>query len=669
MVIGVGSEAAAATVAAEAMERDLHRVADIHALLGWLRVVPAATVLIAPGDHCRVTDMQAVATVATHLRRPIGFLATWLGERVVERQLQKVAAYRPTGSDKDLLYSMYGFPPLATRVGGRLELASGSEPGAWQRMLQRHRLVAFSNPGSPAHSEVSHGMYACAAGDVEGQRTATRLSLPCHHGSRCMRCVADGERMVEPERVSPADVVADCVIWGTCSSIALTGQAVDPMRSVAATFLRSRWIRDMLGTFRVIDGDPLHVIFGVGLAQSGLRMGDVCLQLNQASLHGSHRDVQWLLLGDPAGRLPGAMPTPLRRVAGERLSLPADQVAVWRCGRDAALLACDIENEPRAAEARQTPRLLARPVPGTGLALAIADAPLTVRPRPLTPGELPPEQFQAVSILRSPGLSPALKQLLQLHRGGLDPKGQAATGELLDELASMRIQSLSYLTEETILFRLSGPSHHVAGRREGERRRWTEFHSRALSSLLPLLQRRRGVLASLHSPAMPLDDAWQARADRCPHCGTELEESAYRVEGWHVERTRVSCLSCGSISDAPTTLGLLRLEVGPHLDVGKRAQWLVASSRPSSDWSYWVGAIVVEEVSWPVLRDAGQASAWQPPSSMPCRLEGMIELRPDVPPGVYALVAAMIVQGEPCFARKQVAIEAAREPDHATATS
>ena len=655
VVVALDASRELAETVAATLGRPVLAAGGPRALVAVIETTPASSLLIVPGPQFTVADAKAVADASTAAGRPVGLVASWAGDDAVGRQLEKLGAYRPAGTDEDLVFVQFGFAPLASTGGGRLRLAAGTEAGVAGRLQEPHRLLAVASYGSAVDAEIGDAYVCALAGNDAGGAGPRRL--PCHLGGLCLeRHRATGAP--EPfARVSPGCVVADCVIWGICSAVGLAGSVVDARDSVVRQFLCSRWCRHVLAPYKAMEVDLPSLLLATGLARAGATLGEMALALNRSSLHAKHHDAPWLLIGDPAGRLPGAgAGEPVRAIDGDAVAdvtLTAGEIALLRSEREVAAVTGECD-EPAAALSR---RLLVRPVPGTGhvIACLASGAPVSLRLRAQPLDGLPAELRQALSIWTRPGSYAGLRRQLEAAAKLVDQRYRPGIDDLVVQLATRARSVGPQLPAGTVLSGPGWPSSSLADRCNAERQRWRTLHLDALEYLRRLTERSPATPGFLHKMAAPAP-GWQAGDEPCPYCGMPVEEARYRVDDSALLRSRVQCLRCGLISDAPAAIGVPRLECAAAVAPGRGLQWSLQVPDQDGEWAYYAATMTFERVPWTVVEEASVAAGWHQRGDAAGVLSGTLTVRPDVPDGLYSCLAIAVAHGEPCFARRFVQV-------------
>jgi hypothetical protein len=656
LVVAVGRSGFAASVAA-ALDRPMVQAADIDDVVRVVETVAAASLLIVPAGRFTMRDAAAVAQASAAAHRSVGFVATWAGVDVAERQLSKLQDYRPRGAHRDLVFAQYGFGPVIGRPGQDLELAAGTHQGADALVEAPHRLLAVVAYGTAVDAEIGDD-FVCGLATANGNDRSPDGGhrWPCALAGFCVERYRAEPEARPPSRLLPPAVAADCLIWGVCGAIALDGGTVAVRDTVIAGLLRTSWCRDIIAPYKVTALDTSFVLLGAGLARAGATLGDTAAHLNRASLNGSSADAPWLLLGDPAGRLPGIErerpPESIPRGDAE-VTLRTGELQLWRTGPSDAVVTCRCDEPPRTLSRR----LIVRPVPGTDLVvtfLASGD-PARVAMDSAQADNLPQAVQHALSIRAHRGSATALRRLLDVAARVLDPRHRPPLADIQLRLSTHARSTWSHLSPDARLWLLARRALGLLDQCETERRQWAELHAGALEYLWLLADRNPGVTAYLHRTSTPFP-SWRLRDDDCPYCGTALEECLYRVGDSDDERSRIQCQRCGMISDAPSVLGVVLLASDAVLEPGDRLSWSLALSLADCEWTYGVATAGFERVPWDVVEAAGTSSGWIRRDDQPAPLSGVIDLKPEVPAGIYGCLAIGLLQCEPCFARRLVQV-------------
>jgi hypothetical protein len=454
LVVGLRASADVAGAAAAATGRTARLTDDLAGLLDLVERVDAGSLLVVPSSRLGVAGAMALARAAAARRRPLGFVATWLGRERVDRQLEKLRRPPRSGCDADLVFAQLGFAPLAAGPGlgdGRLALLAGTDGGLAERFSAPHRLLAVAAYGSAADAEIGRA-YVCARHDAADDA----LPWPCHMGGLCLERRRAGAEPPQVVRMGARSVAADCLIWGVCGAVAFPGSIVAPGDSLVAGFLASERCGPVIAPCKVTELDHALLLFAAGLVRAGASLGEVALELNRASLAGSSADAPWLLLGDPAARLEPVEPAPAPIPdGGLELTARPGQVRLLRSGPDDAVVTWEAAGDAAALSRR----LLVRQFPGTGHAvvhLATGD-PVALTLRARRPGELPAELAQALSIRAAAGPYAALRRLLgaAARLPGRRRPGGAAPGLVAEHVGAPRRRRPAAC---------AGPADAVAGR-------------------------------------------------------------------------------------------------------------------------------------------------------------------------------------------------------------
>lgn len=656
IVVGIGSANRLAAAAGSALGRPWESVATLQGALDFMSGNVVQSLLVVPGARFTIHDAQLLARQSVDSACPTGLVATWLGEGVAERQIAKLAQYRPTGAATDLIYSQYGFSPLARSTTSNLELTSGTDDRPAGRLRSGHRLVAATAHGTPVDTLIGD-TFVCAA------RTklpaTTPPAWPCHPAGLCLEAHRAGGAPDCPPRLQPGAIPVDCAIWSTCSAIALSDSVVDADSSLLRGFVTSRWCRDIIGTYRANDTAFPLVLFAATLARAGWTLGNVCLHLNRASRCGGHGDVAWVLVGDPVRRLPGLTemePVGAGVDAGQtEQTIQPGEARVLACPRDDVVLLC----EPISPPSVDPGQLLLLPFTGTGLALMYwaGPEPLVARVLAHRAHDLPVELDRALSVRTRRGAYVSLHYLLDAAKRHVGEAEVAGIQNLERTLAARSHTIWPYLPLGETLRQLSGVAEETRRRSVSETHQLSAALIDAVSVTRRLLTASPAALHLLQRMHMPWAQ-WTPREDSCPYCGSPLQSATYAVSESARTRVTVDCLRCGLVSDAPTALGPVQLEIDESRIATGSLRWRAVVPQQETDLCYYAGTAMFERLPWQVSAPASVESSWHRRQDGKMPLAGTVRILPETPPGPYVVLGIILAHGEPCFARRRVLLPA-----------
>jgi hypothetical protein len=277
------------------------------------------------------------------------------------------------------------------------------------------------------------------------------------------------------------------------------------------------------------------------------------------------------------------------------------------------------------------------------------------------------QAHRALSILTRPGSCRALFHLLSAGKTLMTEDESGDLYRLTDELRTRSNSSWAHLPQAAIIGLISGSDHDWNNLCSAEVERWRDTHLVALQFWRALLERAPSMLRYLQRMGTPWPQ-WGAFDLPCPACGMPVEASQYVLEESRSTRVTFQCLRCGTISDGPESLGQLRLVVPLLLAPGARAAWSIELDNHQPHSSYYAAIATIEKVPWNVVENTEAIDCWSPDSGDKVRLEGSLRISPDALEGWYSMLALVLANGEPCFARQPIRISRRLRSDYGLTT-
>jgi hypothetical protein len=295
-VVALSEGVSAAETYAENTSAHVVVHSGLDALLSDLEAAGEPSVL-SLGRAVTAAQVGAVVSAAHRGRGPIGFIDGWRGAAAAQRHAKALAGWSPrlpAGATVRL-----GGSALAETVGdyGSIRVVAGDRPTSTMDDDPR-RVFAFVTHGNGIDAPFGDQVL-CGLLDAGGRRL--ERYLPCGVGGSCIR--RDPAATRRPTLRAPSSLAGDLVIWGTCYG-ALVGDSIfDARGGVLQGFLDGPGApRAVLTTYKSWQLDDVAVLAAAILAERGAPLGDLVHLLNAAALTGlaPHDGPPWLLFGDPA---------------------------------------------------------------------------------------------------------------------------------------------------------------------------------------------------------------------------------------------------------------------------------------------------------------------------------------------------------------------------------
>jgi hypothetical protein len=650
IVVGIADGLLAAETFGRRVEREVIAVGTAAEASAVIESRPG-TCLISGGSDLTTADLETLTRRASSTSQPIGFISGWGGPEAAMSCATKLAEYPWSAPPEALLWSAYGYGGLQGVRTSSVEVLSYDDPELLERLRTPRRFMGLRSHSSGVDAPLGSNVLC----SIEGLEIAGDSShfLPCGSGGPCLRCPEGPIAM--PQRLSPNVIAADIVLWSVCWGVLAAGAVFDPARSLAQSFMNSRWVGALLSTYKGAMNSESLAPFALSLINQGASLGQVCLALNRIRCEHLSPDQAWILLGDPAVRLEPVAPAPTRLTIGQ------GRAVMLQPGVTRLTLSSDAGSIITARRADGLPlkstELYVRQIPGVASAVVLYGAEEAVAcDFTARAVHRPPAAYQ---ILRStwdsvPQLAFTLRFLKLLSTDSQQveiPDADAVRSDLaerLDRCLSMPRSQLASL--------LSGPEDTLRAFAASEAESWRGMTKRLHSILVDYCSLIGGIPSQLYSRGSDLVGKTRCNF-RCRYCGMPIECLDYEVLLTGLRRRALWCYRCTAVSDTSAEVEQAWLHGPESGPAGTEWSYALELSLPRARaWRHYQASLTITHVPWR-LHTQSATVAWSvnaeerfsPP-------ELSIRFPESTPPGIYFLIAAIVAHGDLWICRRPVAV-------------
>ncbi|GAA1931105.1 hypothetical protein [Streptantibioticus ferralitis] len=663
----------------EAADPNIHRVVACPS--GDIRNLPLKhgkeedVVLLALSPDTPTGRLHEFLVAATSMDRRIGFIATTGGRRAVRRRLDRLAGV--TGREflsGATATSQFGFSGTEPGAGEWLRIRAFDDPRSADEATRGYRLLGLATHSNGLDAPLGTGVLCPLADD---RRRPTSHSVPvldgrhptCVAGGPCARAHRNGSVLVDPPLVHPRRLAAEVLVWQTCFGGPGDGWMFDVEYALIHQLLARDNVHNVLTPFRSVEADDSLLLYALALNRAGHRLGDVCLELNRATLRNG-AGAPWMLYGDPDWRSPDDAghegPVDLRNTGRgggppARITLAPGDLRVLALPDGTA---CYLTAAPGAGRPVEQERLLLRGIRGSerGVLLYTGAESVEVTLRADDRAQAPAAVRMVESVWsRLAGLRSSLRMVeLAREDGATDPgRAEALEAELSWEL---RYHAAALAASSKGAPLLNGTVSHLTGLAVDEAQRWTGLH-RALLDFTTRYCRDRGpVLSFLYEREAVLLAQWDEEG-RCPYCGSPQDSSEVFLPGSGHRRRRTTCSGCGPVADTSDGIRLLSLRGPATCRAGESTTYRldgVFEQSPTGEVRQLAARLVFAHVPWNMGSGGPEAEICLLPGqhSMPS-FELTVAVDRETPVGVYYLSAAVVCDGDLWTVNRPITVVAA----------
>jgi hypothetical protein len=647
LIIASGDGVIAAEAFGHATGRPVLRVRNAAEIVNVIAAPSAPrTITIAGGSTLTTSDVERTMRASAAQDVPVGFLPGWFGAEAASRWVEKIVSHQWSRPASSLLWSAFGrLAPLQGRTSTVTVLPTDALDLS-ERLRERYTILAIATHGNGVDAPLGRAVLCSLAADS----TVTHGPfLPCGSGGPCLRDRPDSRG--ELDRIDPAGISSDILIWATCWGVLCADAIFDPSRSLAARFIESPECAALLTSYRDIRPDDAHLVLASALAHAGTPLGAIVLALNATS--DCRTEVPWILLGDPAAALDATGPRSAPTIAAGAPPAPAN-IGPGYFRLELADNTAMVFAGPVDGEALGPSNLWLRPVPGSGSAAGLL---LSEQPRTITfEGYRHHLDVTAGRVLAAIwGSSDDLRFARSfIELAGASSDDGAGMKEMLDKRLQSNAAALSLRDREAAL---SGPHAPLQALAEREVTNWSALNRRIHDSLHTFLTGIAGVLHHTYWRFPPRRESIESGA-RCPTCQAPTHRDRLVFVEPPGERAMQRCARCGVVADTPVWIESVAVSGPDEIVVGRRTTFVVSLHLNASvPWLLARVALGLQPVPWRVDVDSPAVEVIvDPDGGHDMEVAATIRVDGCPPTGRYFLVAAMVINGALVLGRRPVQV-------------
>lgn len=608
----------------------------------FLRKYRPGTALLSLGPTS-VAWTRSLVLTAHSTGTNIGWVFGWGSEDDAVAHAEKVATARFRRSSSGLLWSS---SPLGTvrdaRTGG-MRIISGPRPDVVELATEPRMFTALISHGIGIDMRL--GVEMLCSRESFGSEVPSGLRVhPCMQGGPCMRAEHGPYGLMNPGRYDVRAVAAEVLVLASCRSLRLTDNT--PSLSLASAAARGPNAPVLFGTIGDIQGLPAVQLLAFLRLCQGVSAGEMLRLENVASLAATGA-APWVLLGDPlavpGGRLSEQRGSPDTSPVSDRLLVIEEQ------NRGVPVIFGSAIDEKA--------KTWADVVPGCGTRIVVAQGLGIDRIEVCDPVTDAPSRLRETML----GASRALAT----SRAFIATAASLLTGVPRVEATEL-LGAFDRWLERLRGIRADAPNSVARGGWEDERRRWYDAESAEWSRLQDRIAHTASTFCSQLGPlhtAFHVDSrrvmGRDARAETvaCPYCGAPAEWRPFELPTLPQERKSLHCWSCELVFDGSTVVDLVVLRGPPAVPAGSARVYTLDFGTHEPQAS--AAEFAIERVPW------GTGVHQTPYDADAVRTTGAHRsaylLRfDDGPPGLYFLVASVVMDGELMVVRRPLQLLSGR---------
>jgi hypothetical protein len=429
-----------------------------------------------------------------------------------------------------------------------------------------------------------------------------------------------------------------------CYGMLASDSVFDPRGGMVRGLIDGSDVRQVLTTFHTLQPDVPALMGACLLADRGMPLGSLLRLLNNAAGVGRPYDSPpWLLLGDPAARLPwdGPLFDPPESI-GESLT-GITSVA----GDDADRVVLTGIDEPGEA------RIWATSIPGSPLVTWCRDpvpAATTVSLHVVRPSQ-DAAQVTLRRIWSSGGRLEFTHEFLQLAAANeyypdfeYPPPTQAATAATLSRIRSMAA---------CVTAGLSGPAEDIAALAGAESEAWAMLSAELLDVLVAFFQEGGSTIDHIYREvAVP---SAEGVIIPCPYCGSEASVETVDMRSQLGTRRVTICIRCADISDTDTQLGTGYLTGPAEVRAGDEVHYVFGfTGQEKPGVQHGRASVLMQSI--PGVTEKVTASTFTTAAGDSIAADLTWRAPAELTPGRYFLLAPMIIDGGTIVLRRPITI-------------
>jgi hypothetical protein len=606
------------------------------------------------GLSSRQIGELAAASVASGVG--LGFISGWGGEEDASRHSRKILDYDWCDSDETLIWSD---EPLHGWAGtyGNCTILQGIDSRLVRSVNKAKRYTALTTHGNGIDAPVSTAILCSMLGPAGSKKRGP--FLPCAEDIRlCLWSDHIGDGLRFSERLSPQDIVSDVLIFQTCYGALSHGALYHPSNSLASALLRTDSVGILLTTYKDTRDDYWPTFLALGLMSAGLRMGEVCRILNEASLDSGDGEAPWILFGDPEHRFEtkikigdltyGSLGKCVGLTPGVNLlRLPSVKPHV-----------VTVE---LAGGAGSNPEIPVRQIPGSRwcvmpwLAGHCGNAKITAT---AAENDL---RFKMLRSVRG-SVAELAHTVSVLDRIDSDSRSR----ELVD-VSELRKAVLAKLGRHREMQNFAvdyGVASDLSGTSRGSLKEHPEIGSWVVLN---------GALAhflAAYAPAAPSINTFGTGRgnlvgkETCDYCGMVMDSRRVGPDLTSYARRMAWCAGCGLLADTCDSVSGVWL-VGPgEIEPNRVTDYVLRVSHGRLSWSVVQCGLAIQSTPWGVRYSAPMSIGFLAESAR-TEIPMKITVDSDVPAGVYSLLAVIVANGDMWVCRRPVWIGYGETPTEA----